>query len=123
MRQSRRAEQHLAFLLHAAYEPGLRSESSVVRYSKMTGYTHLASQNTVFSDFRRSGDARLGRHDGIFPYFHIMRYLAQIVYLGSFSDDCRAYLRLVDRSIGSYFHVILYDYFAGMLDFPVSPVF
>ena len=92
MRQGRRAEHRLAFRLYAAYHSGLCCKGGIVGNDKVSCYAHLATYDTMLTYLCGAGYARLGRHYGVLPYFHIMGNLAEIVDLDPLMDYRGSYL-------------------------------
>src|SRR5690606_27011461 len=93
----------------------------MVSNGNMPYYTHLAPDLTIFSDFCRSGNSRLGRYYGMFPYLYIMGYLYLIVEFYAPPENGRAQGRPIYGGAGAVLYVVLKDNVSCLWYFGVFP--
>src|SRR3989337_2843030 len=72
---------------HRARNPGLRSDHRLIPDLDMIDYTHLTGKDHFVADPSAAGDANLSGNDRIFPYYHVVRDLNQVIYLRSLADN------------------------------------
>ena len=87
-------------------DPGLRSDLRVVADIDMSAETYLSANHAPVAYLRRTGDAYLSRHDGVFANLDVVRDLDEVVELNTFTDNGRIHHRAIDGRIGSHFYIV-----------------
>ena len=63
----------------------------MVAEGDMAHYTRLSCHDALLSDMGATGHTHLCSHGGIPAYYHIVRHLAQVVYLDTLPDNGGSY--------------------------------
>ena len=82
----------------------------------MSGNTCLSGQYAVVSYLCAACPPYLGAEETIFPYFHIMSQMNQVIYLCPTTYYGAVHSTVVHGTAGSDFHVIMKNYIAQLPD-------
>ena len=94
--------------------PRLSCKNSVITDGDMARASYLSGKDAVIACFRTAGNPYLGDNEAIFPDFHIMAEMNEIIDFCSPFDNGTVQCPIVDAGAGPDFHVVPDFYIANL---------
>ena len=102
-----RCTDELLVAFQTTWNTRLCTEEHFIADGDVPGNAYLAAEHTPFPHLSGSGDAHLGRHDGVLADVVVVCYLYEVVEFNAFAHVGAAHGRTVNTGIGADFNIVL----------------